>query len=115
MIRRFANGDIATSGRQFVEGAEGTGQAVFHRLRTFLGEYFLDITRGTPWFQGILGKAPQGVAEIAIKQQIITTPGVAALKQFSFEPDLTNRRIVVACTIIDLSGLEQDVTLEELI
>ena len=56
-VRRLDdNGDIATSGIQFIGQAEEIAQTVKTRLKLFLGEYFRDINDGTPWFQQILGK-----------------------------------------------------------
>jgi hypothetical protein len=107
MIRKWDGtaGDIVTSGSdQFLYAKESTGAGVYHRLRIFFGEYFLDITDGTPWFQSILGKAPQDVAEAALKQRIISAPGVIAITAFSFEIEKLTRRITVDCTVIDVNS-----------
>jgi len=107
MIRRFRDGDIVTSGRQFLSGSEATAQGVFHRLRMFRGEGFRDVSDGTPWFQSILGKTPQGVAETSIKQRIVSAPGVALITRFRYDPDLAQRRISVSASIIDSRTREQ--------
>ena len=112
MIRRFENGDIATSGLQFLEGAEATAQAVYHRLRLFLGEYFLNVDRGTPWYQLILGKAPLDAAEIALKRQITTTQGVAGIQDFDLTTDRVNRSLTVTTTIVHTSGQTATVVVE---
>jgi len=101
MIRLFRDGDIATSGTQFLEGPKETGEAASYRLKLFLGEYFLNIADGTPWFQAILGKTPQNIAEINIKQRLITTRGVAAISEFRFRTDRDDRRITVDAMLID--------------
>lgn len=115
MIRNFKNGDIATSGLQFVEGKEYTAQSVEARLGLFLGEYFPDITQGTPWFQSILGKTPTDVAEISLKQRIITAPGVAGIRSFEYTPDPDNRNTAVEVTVINDEGEETTVQLEEVL
>lgn len=106
MIRNFdrATGDIVTSGEQFLRGRASTGAGIYHQLRMFFGEYFLDITDGLPWFQAVLGKNPQGVAEQAIKQAIITSPGVIALTSFSFNSDRDTRSITVDASVIDVNN-----------
>ena len=107
MIRHWdrSTGDIVTSGsRQFLSGKESTAAGIYHRLRMFFGEWFLDITDGTPLFQSILGKADQQTAEAAIKQRIITAPDVVAITSFAFNSDRNSRRITVDCTVLDVNN-----------
>lgn len=104
MIRNFQDGDIVTSGDHFLTGKSATQQAILRRLRLFLGEYFLDGTEGTPWFQAILGKVPAAVAEANIKQRIIDTPDVVSLAAFEFSVDVRIRKISIAASIIDINN-----------
>lgn len=104
MIRNFVNGDIVTSGEHFAKGKEATRQGVIRRLRLFLGEYFLDATDGTAWFNGILGKTDQDFAEAALKRRIITTPGVIGISSFLLTIEQTERRIVVQAEVIDVNN-----------
>ncbi len=113
MIRRFENGDIVTSGRQFAVEGDAVARNVRHRLRLFLGEYYLDISDGTPWFQAILGKTPQDVAELNLKNRILTTPGVATIQRFAFRTDRNERRITVTATVRTADGYDVDTTLDE--
>lgn len=113
MIRIFRDGDIATSGRQFAEGPDETAQAVSYRLKLFLGEYFLNILDGTPWFQSILGKTPQEVAEINIKQRILTTQRVAGFTEFRFNTDRNQRKINVSAGVIDIDSNLVTVSISE--
>lgn len=106
MIRNFdaETGDLVTSGAQFLNGREATASAIRARLKMFFGEYFLDIADGTPWFQSILGKAPQEIAEAALKQRIATTPGVVKVTQFSFNSDAQARRIDIDASVLDVNN-----------
>lgn len=105
MIRNFTNGDIVTSGsKQFLYGKEGTLNGVYHRLRMFLGEYFLDVSDGTPWFQTILGKTPQGVAEVNIKKRISSAPDVIQITEFDFGTDSNERRIEIDAKVLDTNN-----------
>jgi hypothetical protein len=102
MIRNFENGDIVTSGnKQFLYGQESTANGLYHRLRMFLGEFFLDVSDGTPWFQSILGKTPQDVAEINVKQRILTSPDVVGITSFTFGSDANARRVDIQASVID--------------
>lgn len=104
MIRNFSDGDIVTAGDHFITGKEETRQACICRLRLFLGEYFLDATDGTPWFQSILGKTSRDIAEANIKQRIISTPGVMAINAFEMNSDTLNRKITMSATLTDINN-----------
>lgn len=59
---------------------EAVGQAVLTRLLLFLGEWYLNIEAGTPYFQGVLGKHSQLTADTTIQQSILnTTDGQGAI------------------------------------
>lgn len=105
MIRNFQSGDIVTSGDdQFVTGKESTLHGLAHRLKMFLGEFFLDISDGTPWFQSILGKNPQDIAEINLKQRIITSPDVVGITRFEFSSNAIERKISIDADIVDVNN-----------
>lgn len=115
MIRKWDRdaGDLATRPDHFLDGRESTAAGVYHRLRMFFAEWFLDITDGTPWIQSVLGKRPQDVAEAAIKERIITAPDVVAITAFSFDMDNTTRRITVDATIVDVNNEAVRILLDE--
>jgi len=116
MIRHWdrESGDIVTSGsRVFLQSKEETAAGIYHRLRMFLGEWFLDITDGTPWFQTILGKFDAQAAEAALKQRIVTSPGVVAITRFRFGSDRNTRRITVDCTVLDINNESVQILFDE--
>ncbi len=113
MIRNFKNGDIATSGRQFISGKDETALAATQRLRLFLGENFLNAADGTPWFQSILGKTPQDIAEVTLKQRLSTTPGIRAIERFDFRTDRTQRRITASAVVLDENSDRVSVDMDE--
>ena len=115
LIRNVQNGDIRTSGVQFVTDTEAIAQGVRARLRMFLGESFIDITKGTPWFQAILGKTPQDIAEVNIKDRVLSSPGVAQIRRFRFEPDLGRRTILLEMVLVGTTGEEFSVNINEAI
>lgn len=105
MIRHWDRdgGDLVTRGEPFLTGKEATAAGIYHRLRLFFGEFWLDVTEGTAWFQSILGKAPQDLAELTLKQRILSAPGVVSITSFSFTTDAVTRRIVVDCSVLDVN------------
>ncbi|WP_017903611.1 hypothetical protein [Pseudomonas asplenii] len=108
-VRRLdENGDIVTQGQQFISGKEEIAQTVLTRLRLFLGEYFRDVTDGTPWYEQILGKfASLSAAEAALRARIANTPGVVRLTSFSADFNIDNRTYSVTAGILTEFGLEE--------
>jgi len=100
------NGDIVTQGSMFLTGREEIEQTIKTRLRLFLGEYFRDITDGTPWFEQILGKGSTlSAREAALRNRIVRTPGVVRLTSFSTDFDLNTRTYSVTAGALTTYGL----------
>lgn len=99
-------GDIVTQGEQFLHEREEVAQTIKTRLALFLGEYFRNITDGTPWFEQILGKqVNRDTTEAALRNRIASTPNVVRLLQFSTDFDLTARKLSVSATALSTFGL----------
>lgn len=94
-----ANGDY-TVGRPFLANSPAcVAQAVLTRLKLWKGEWFLDVTDGTPYQQEILGQQPTGIQDAAIKQRILGTPGVTSLASYSSVFNGKNRMLTISATI----------------
>lgn len=83
---------------------EAPAQAVKTRLALRLGEWFLDVTDGTPYDTEILGAHTQNTRDAAIRERIEGTQGVASLDAYSstFNPD--TRAFVVQATVTTIYG-----------
>jgi hypothetical protein len=83
-----SNNDIIVENGSFklVENGEQVAQNVKTRLQLYLGEWFLDITEGTPWFQQIFIR-PTNLTNIEsiLKTRITNTPEVLRLNSFSMD------------------------------
>lgn len=98
-------GDIVTRGQLFIIGREEIAQTCETRLKLFLGEYFRDITDGTPWFQSILGKFENlNSVEAILRNRISRTDGVIRLLSFNLDYDLNARTISVSSFILTKYG-----------
>lgn len=108
-VRRLGeDGDIVTQGQQFIQQREEIAQTVLTRLRLFLGEYFRDITDGTPWHEQILGKfASLSTVEAVLRARIANTPGVIRLTSFNADFDLASRRYSFTAGILTEFGLDE--------
>ena len=101
-----ANGDISTSGQQFATEREEIAQTIQTRLRLFLGEYFRDVTDGTPWWESILGKeGTLSSKEAIIKSRIVRTEGVEQLIEFSTDFDISTRVYSVSASVLTQYGI----------
>lgn len=83
-------GDIAfvNNNAVLIQGADEVTQVVKGRLKTFLGEWYLDTSIGLPFYQLIFvkGASPQRIA-LFIKKEIRESPGVISLDEYSQDYD----------------------------
>jgi len=109
-VRRLdESGDLVTRGTMFLAGREAIAQTIVTRLKLFLGEYFRDVTDGTPWFQQILGKPENlNAVEAILRNRIARTQGVVRLLSFAMQYDLDARALSVQSRVLTTYG-EADV------
>ena len=86
-LKLDTNGDlfVGPDGCEFTMGLAGVAQALQVQLRLILGEWFLNIDLGVPWYQrvgqqGILGgKYDEKFFTAAIVTEALTCPGVVSI------------------------------------
>lgn len=79
----FVNGPLTKSDvtQPLVETVQ---QRLFIRLRTFLGEWFLNTAYGVPYFQDVLGKkTTKSAVDLIMQQQILAEVGVKEITYFN--------------------------------
>jgi len=113
-------GDLRISKRKLAQlqtFGESVAQSIRTRLRWWRGEWFADLSRGTPYLEQLLGK---GVSEDTIRavlrREIERTPGVASVTSIVITTDratrystidievLTDEAEVIAVGGIELGG-----------
>lgn len=95
------NGDLVLT-----TGEDAIRQHVQQRLRTFLGEWFLDTGVGVPWFQDILKKNPNPqIVDGLIQNEIIQTPGVVELLKYESDFDRSLRKLSVSVQFRTVTGV----------
>jgi len=93
--------DLAT-----VDGLDAIEQNIGQRLKTFLGEYFLDTRIGIPYFQEIFKKKYDPIiVDTAFKRELINTNGVLELLEFSLTINNTIRQLNLSTRILTSSGV----------
>lgn len=81
---------------QMLSNADEVTQNLRTRLKMFLGEWFLDLFKGVPYREEILGKGNSDARiGAAIKKVILETPGVIQLMSYSQTIDAAARKLSV--------------------
>lgn len=62
---------------------EAVAQVIQTSLLLWLGEWYLDLTKGMPWIQGVLGKHNQATADVTVQDYILQVQDVTDISQFS--------------------------------
>jgi len=75
------------------------------RLRFFLGEWFLNILEGVPYYEAFFIKNPNLIfADAYLKNEILTTRGIVELTEFETSFDAKKRIYKVKFSAIGISG-----------
>lgn len=80
------NGDAVFGGDQtsiLRNSPEAVAQIVESRLNLWKGEWYLDLSDGTPYEQQVLGRYTENVRDAALQARILMTPGVRSIKTYS--------------------------------
>jgi len=102
-----ANGDMRFGRSQvdfLVDSPEAVSQAVSTRLRLLTGEWFLDVTEGTPYTTEVLGTDTESTYDLAIRDRILSTEGVTEIVAYSSELDPNTRALSIQATIDTIYG-----------
>lgn len=77
-------------------GAGAVQQHLSQRLKSFAGEWFLDLDSGLPYYRDILVKNPNmQVVSGLLQEEIIKTPGVIELRSFNLTFEKKTRSLKV--------------------
>ena len=79
-----------------IDSPECVAQAVKTRFELWRGQWFLDLTEGTPYVQSVLGKQRSDVYILAIRERIQDTPGVLSILSFDRTPGVSCMRSRIA-------------------
>lgn len=106
-------GDLSVSSTGVVRLTSGVLETIAQRLRiklrTFMGEWFLDTTVGVPYYQDILGvKNPDlGVIASIFRRQLLADPDVDSVPRL----DLTLNSDRSLSVVIDVYAIDRDIPL----
>ncbi len=96
------NGDMTFGNQQadfHRDSPEAVAQAVWTRLRLWVGEWFIDTSEGTPYQQAALGTNKSATISPAIRQRILETENVTSIESFGLVIDPDNRTASISVVI----------------
>jgi len=97
--------DLTNNVVSMVTGVEEIRQLLKQRLQLFYGEWFLDQSKGVPYFQTIMQKnVSRDTISAIFKKTITETPGVLNITKFDFSYDNLNRRMTINFGVTTQSG-----------
>ena len=101
-------GDLTISNRDLtpVTGVDAIRQHIEIRLRTFLGEWFLDTTVGVPYIQEVFStKTPDtDLIRSIIRREVAKTPGVVSADTLDVSLDTATRNLSIELSATTTSG-----------
>lgn len=102
----FVNGECPTTG----DLIDVVTQRLYIRLRTFFGEWFLNVQYGVPWLEGILGqKVPKSRVDMILQEQILSETGVKQITEFNSTLDNLSRVYTCSFRVMIESGEQSQV------
>lgn len=108
--------DITDNSASLVTEYEAIAQHLKIRLRTFLGEWFLDTRVGIPYYQEFLIKRPNKlVMDTRLREAILETPGITDLGPLEYSFDGANRTLAISFQATLDSGTDFNFTFNDLI
>jgi hypothetical protein len=89
-----------TSGQQSIE------QHLKSRLKTFLGEWFLDERVGVPYYEKVFDRKHPDIQIIksVFTREILKTPGVSEITDISLQIDTGTRELLVGVSVKSKEG-----------
>jgi len=88
-----------------IEAREQIAQNLAIRLRFILGEWFLDIDAGVPYYEDIFVKSPnQYRVESVLKEEIVNTEGVVEILSFNTQFNSQTRKFSVVFSCDTVAG-----------
>jgi hypothetical protein len=88
----------------FVNSPDAVAQAVQTRLALWSREWFLDLTDGTAWPTGVLGRNTQATRDAVIRNRILTTSGVNVILSYSSNLDRATRTFNISVSLDTIYG-----------
>jgi hypothetical protein len=97
--------DVSTGTVVTLTGPEYVKQKIRQRFKLILGEWFLDTSKGVPWFDSVLVKNPNlELIKSLFRDEILAVPGIVGVKDIEalYTPSL--RTLSLAYVAVYVTG-----------
>lgn len=102
----FGDFYIENNSLVMIDGLPAIRQHMTIRFQIFLGEWFLDVRIGVPWFRDILIKNPSfNVVQEILKDVILNTPGALQIITFDFDYVNNSREVSLEFSALTTDGI----------
>lgn len=102
-VRRLSpTGDYSFGASQLdflADSPEAVAQIVNTSFLLWYGEWFLDVTAGMPWIQGVLGKHNQSTADVTVQDYLLGVQDVTDIQTFASVGNTEARRYTASARI----------------
>lgn len=115
-LSKLGDLDLDAQGRAtLIGGAEQIAQQIRLTLSIFLGEWFLDISFGVPYFESILGKGrTKSEIEAVVRKKVRDVPGVVTVGEVVIEMKAKERSVDIRLNDIKTNeGLIKGITITQ--
>jgi hypothetical protein len=101
----MVNGDLSPTADVIGGTTHPVLQDVQIRLRTFLGEFFMDLTLGMPW-RDLMQGATSGQSQLdaVVQNCILTTPGILQLTTYRSSVNTRQRLMSISFSAVSTQG-----------
>lgn len=105
--------EIVNNNFVLISDSEATTQRLKTRLKTYLGEWFLNLNLGIPYYQEVFDKSiPISSIEAVFKEAIINCPGVDELNKFEIDYTNSDRSFALS---FEVKAGDKTLSLEEVV
>lgn len=98
----------------FIDQPEAVAQRVYTRLMLWRGQWFYDLTQGTPWQTEVLGERTQSTRDVVVRETVGLTPGVTQIDDYASVVNPNTRTFTAAVVIDTVYGAAAPVVLPSL-
>lgn len=98
-----AAGDMVFGGNQAAfhrDTPDAVTQIVESRLQLWTGQWYLDLSEGTPYEVQVLGKRTEAVRDPVLRDRILSTPGVSEIANYDSVLNRDTRGFSVSAVIV---------------
>ena len=90
-----------------IDSAAEVAQRIQTRLLLMRGEWFLDVSDGTPWSTEILGAHTKPFYDLAIQERVLRTEGVVEIIDYQSNFDGASRALSVSMRVRTAFGVAE--------